>query len=118
MYISRISLSDLFLVYRDIYTVGHKKRATLPIIDQFSKTFFTGTFCGQLAIKWLLNISPQINWQTDKVAGVRASTDGAAPPQYATAPPGCSLHQFSQLTTDDVVAAVRQLPDTENRLNV
>jgi len=50
----------------------------------------------------------------DKVAGARASTDGAAPPQYTTAPLGCSLHQFSQLTTDDVVAAVRQLPDKQS----
>ena len=36
----------------------------------------------------------------DKVAGVRASTDGAPPPQYATAPPDCALHDFTQLTTD------------------
>jgi len=50
----------------------------------------------------------------EKVAGVRASTDGAAPPQYTTAPPCCSLHQFSQLTTDDVVDAVRQLPDKQS----
>ena len=46
----------------------------------------------------------------DKVAGVRASADGAAPPQYTIAPPECSLHQFTQLSTDDVVAAVHQLP--------
>jgi len=39
------------------------------------------------------------------------STDGAPPPQYTTAPPDCALHEFSQLTTDDVVAAVRQLVD-------
>jgi len=53
-------------------------------------------------------------YMDDKVAGVRASTDGAASPQYTTAPPGCSLHQFNQLTTDDVVAAVRQLPDKQS----
>jgi len=53
-------------------------------------------------------------YMDDKVAGVRASTDGAAPPQYTTAPSGCSLHQFNQLTTDDVVAAVRQLPDKQS----
>ena len=50
----------------------------------------------------------------DIVAGVRASTNGAAPPQYTTAPPSCSLHQFNQLTTEDVVAAVRQLPDKQS----
>jgi len=48
----------------------------------------------------------------DKVAGVRASTDGAASPlHYTTALLGCSLHQQ---TTDDVVAAVRQLPDKQS----
>jgi len=50
----------------------------------------------------------------DKVAGVRASTDGAPPPQYTTAPPDCALHDFTQVTTDDVVAAVRQLPDKQS----
>ena len=50
----------------------------------------------------------------DKVAGVRASTDRAPPPQYTTAPTDCSLHHFTQLTTDDVVAAVRQLPDKQS----
>ena len=50
----------------------------------------------------------------DKVAGVRASTDRAPPPQYTTAPSDCSLHHFTQLTTDDVVAAVRQLPDKQS----
>jgi len=50
----------------------------------------------------------------DKVAGVRASTDGALPPQYMTAPPDCALHEFTQLTSDDVVAAVRQLPDKQS----
>jgi len=50
----------------------------------------------------------------DKVARVRASTNGAAPLQYTTAPLGCSLHWFNQLTTDDVVAALRQLPDKQS----
>jgi len=30
------------------------------------------------------------------------------------APPDCALHEFTQLTTDDVVAAVRQLPDKQS----
>ena len=45
---------------------------------------------------------------------MRAPKDGAAPPWYTTAPAGCSLHQFNQLTTDDVVAAVRQLLDKQS----
>jgi len=52
-----------------LYRVGHKKRATLllsislPIIDRFSK-FFHCTFCGQLAIEWLLNVSSHANYVT------------------------------------------------------
>jgi len=42
----------------------------------------------------------------DKVAGVRAP-----PPQITTAPLDCLLHHFTLLTTDDVVASVRQLSD-------
>jgi len=45
---------------------------------------------------------------------VRAETDGAPPPQYTTAPPDCALRALEQLTTDDLVAAVRQLPDTQS----
>ena len=41
----------------------------------------------------------------DKVAGVHASTSGASPPSFSSA-----LH-FQPLSVDDVVAAVRQLPD-------
>jgi len=52
-----------------------------------------------------------------QVAGVRALTDGAPPPQYTTKPPDCSLHDFTQLTTDDVVTAVRQLPDKQSATN-
>jgi hypothetical protein len=49
----------------------------------------------------------------DKVAGVRASTDGAPPPSYSTAPPNARLCNFRQLTAVDVVAAVRLLPDKQ-----
>ena len=49
----------------------------------------------------------------DKVAGVRASTSDAPPPSFSTAPPGCILRDFRLLTTDDVTAAVRLLPDKQ-----
>ena len=54
----------------------------------------------------------------DKVAGVRASTDDAPPPSYTTAPSNCQLADFSRLTTDDVTAAVRLLPDKQCQLDV
>jgi len=35
-------------------------------------------------------------------------------PQYTTAPLDCTLHDYTQLTTDNDVAAVRQLPDKQS----
>ena len=48
-----------------------------------------------------------------KVAGVRSSTNDAPPPVFTAAPPGCSLVDFQRLSVDDVVAAIRQLPDKQ-----
>jgi len=48
-----------------------------------------------------------------KVAGVRASTEGAPPPSFSEAPSDCRLCDFSPLTLDDVIAAVRKLPDKQ-----
>jgi len=49
----------------------------------------------------------------DKVAAVRASTTDATPPTFSTVPFGCVLHCFRSLTTVDVIAAVRLLPDKQ-----
>ena len=49
----------------------------------------------------------------DKVAAVRASTSDAPPPSYTTAPQGCSFHDFRSVSVDDIVTAVRQLPDKQ-----
>jgi len=49
----------------------------------------------------------------EKVAAVYESTSGAPPPLYMTAPSGCILHNFRLLSIDDIVAAVRQLPDKQ-----
>ena len=49
----------------------------------------------------------------DKVAGVRASTAGAPSPSFSAVPRGCKLNAFRPLTVDDVVAAVRLLPDKQ-----
>ena len=49
----------------------------------------------------------------NKVAGVRSSTAGAPPPTFCTAPTGCSFPLFRRLSVDDVIAAVRLLPDKQ-----
>ena len=49
----------------------------------------------------------------DKVAGVRATTADAPPPTFTTAPAACRLTEFRLLSTDDVILAVRQLPDKQ-----
>jgi len=46
-----------------------------------------------------------------KVEGVRASTSSAPPPTLTGAPPRCLLHRFELLADDDVIMAVRQLPN-------
>ena len=49
----------------------------------------------------------------EKVAGVRAATDGAPDALYSTAPLGCSLAGFQPLAVDDVITAARALPDKQ-----
>jgi Reverse transcriptase (RNA-dependent DNA polymerase) len=48
-----------------------------------------------------------------KVADVRSSTDDAPTPVFTNAPPGCSFTDFMSLSVDDVITAVRQLPDKQ-----
>ena len=47
----------------------------------------------------------------NKVAEVRASTSGASPPSFRSAPSGCSWFQFQPMYVEGVIAAVRHLPD-------
>ena len=49
----------------------------------------------------------------EKVAGVRSSTADAPPPSFSVAPLDCVFHNFRLLTTDDIVNAVRLLPDKQ-----
>ena len=50
----------------------------------------------------------------EKVAGVRCKTADAPPPTFSQVRPGASFCRFSLLTTDDVISAVRQLPDKQS----
>jgi len=47
----------------------------------------------------------------DKVEKVRSNTKDAPPPTFSHVRPGVSLAAFSPLTIDDVITAVRRLPD-------
>ena len=49
-----------------------------------------------------------------KVDGVHATTANTPLPSFSTVPPGCSLHAFQSLVVEDVVAAVRALPDKQS----
>jgi hypothetical protein len=49
----------------------------------------------------------------EKVANVRTLTEAAPPPSFTSAPPHCEFFTFKPLTVDDVVAAVRALPDKQ-----
>ena len=48
-----------------------------------------------------------------KIAKVRAATDGAAPPVFTPAPPGCELRFFLPATEDEVTKLVLALPDKQ-----
>jgi len=47
----------------------------------------------------------------EKVSKVQSSTSGAVPPTYSSIRPGVSFTPFSSVSVDDVINAVRQLPD-------
>lgn len=48
---------------------------------------------------------------TDKVAKVRSTTSNAPPPSFTPCQADASFREFTPISTDDVIAAVRQLPD-------
>jgi len=47
----------------------------------------------------------------EKVAKVRSSTADAPAPTFTQVPPGVCFQQFRPLTTNDVISAIRRLPD-------
>jgi len=46
-----------------------------------------------------------------EVAKIRAATDGAPSPSFSSVRPGVSLRTFTSVSADDVVDAIRRLPD-------
>jgi len=53
----------------------------------------------------------------EKVAGVRRATADAPAPSFSSALPGCSFPGFITLDVNDVIAAVRALPDKQFSLD-
>ena len=49
----------------------------------------------------------------DKLAGVRASTEDAAPAQFSAAPDEHTLTAFDSMSPDEVTATVKVLPDKQ-----
>lgn len=49
----------------------------------------------------------------NKVAVVRAATEGSELPSFSCAPDGCAFQTFSLITSDDVAAVIRALPDKQ-----
>jgi len=49
----------------------------------------------------------------DKVSALRASTSDVPPPTVSTVPLGCSFNSFQPLIAEDVIGAVRALPDKQ-----
>ena len=66
---------------------------------------------GQVPASTAIDVEAFNRFFVDKVAKVRSSTSDAPPPTYSSLQSGVSFRQFTLLTTDDVVDAVRRLPD-------
>ena len=48
---------------------------------------------------------------SDKVAKIRAATDGAPSPSFSSVRSGVLLRTFTSVSADDVIDALRRLPD-------
>jgi hypothetical protein len=58
-----------------------------------------------------IDVESFMQFFSEKVTKIRQRTSDAAPPVFSHVRSGASLQQFSSLTTDDVINAVRRLPD-------
>jgi len=68
---------------------------------------------GRIPLTSAINAETAHTFFYAKVAGVRASTENASPPVFSAVTSDCSLRDFRQLTVNDVIAAIRQLPDKQ-----
>jgi hypothetical protein len=66
---------------------------------------------GHIPPKSPIDVDSFMQFFTEKVAKVRQRTIDVTRPVFSHVQPGVSFQQFSSLTTDDVINAVRRLPD-------
>jgi hypothetical protein len=64
-----------------------------------------------------INAADLVQHFENKVAGVRAATEGSDLPSFSCAPDGCAFQSFSPVTSDDVAAVIRALPDKQCALD-
>jgi hypothetical protein len=72
---------------------------------------------GRLPTSSTIDVESFNRFFVEKVAKVRSSTVGSPPPTFRPVRPGASLRAFSLLTTDDVITAVRRLPDKSSAID-
>jgi len=69
---------------------------------------------GRLPPSSAIDVEVLNRYFAEKVAKVRSCTSDAPPAAFSHVQPGASFQHFSQLTTDDVIAAIRRLPDKQS----
>ena len=66
---------------------------------------------GRMPASDLIDVEAFNQFFAEKVSKVRSSTSGATPSTFSRCRPGVSFMTFSSVNVDDVIDAVRQLPD-------
>ena len=68
---------------------------------------------GQVPLSQVLGAVDFHQYFDQKVADVRALTEDAPPPSFSVAPLDCKFVDFQPLTIEDVVSAIKSLPDKQ-----
>ena len=66
---------------------------------------------GRVSASLCIGVEDFNKFFTDKVVKVRSTTSNAPPPVFTPCQADASFREFTRISTDDVIAAVRQLPD-------
>jgi len=68
---------------------------------------------GQVPLSQVLIAVDFHQYFDQKVADVLAPTEDASPTSFSVAPPDCKFIDFQPLTVEDVVSAIKSLPDKQ-----
>jgi len=66
---------------------------------------------GRVSANLSISVETFNKFFADKVAKVRSSTSNSPPPTFVPRQTDASFQEFSRISVDDVITAVRQLPD-------